>query len=59
MPCIPWLRITVSTFAAGACGHIVATADQLGWSTVTNGDLIRLAEQEGFELLLTTDLQGR
>ena len=25
------------------------------WSTVTNGDLIRLAEQRGFELLITTD----
>ena len=22
-------------------GHVVATADELGWSTVTNGDLIR------------------
>ncbi len=36
-------------------GHIVATAYELGWSTVTNGDLIRLAEQEGYELLITTD----
>lgn len=32
----------------------MATAYQLGWSTVTNGDLIRLAEQEGYELLTTT-----
>jgi hypothetical protein len=45
----------------------VATAYELGWSTVTNGDLIRLAELEGYELLITTDtnlryqqnLQGR
>jgi glutamate racemase len=36
-------------------GHVVATAYELGWSTVTNGDLIRLAEQEGYELLITTD----
>jgi hypothetical protein len=35
-------------------GHVVATAYELGWSTVTNGDLIRLAEQEGYELLTTT-----
>ena len=35
-------------------GHVVATAYELGWSTVTNGDLIRLAEQEGYELLITT-----
>ena len=48
-------------------GHHVATAYERGWSAVTNGDLIRLAEQEGFELLITTDtnlryqqnLQGR
>ena len=47
--------------------HDVAMAYERGWSTVTNGDLIRLAEQEGFELLITTDtnlryqqnLQGR
>jgi hypothetical protein len=29
-------------------GHDVATAYERGWSAVTNGDLIRLAEQEGF-----------
>jgi hypothetical protein len=36
-------------------GHTVVTAYELGWSTVTNGDLIRLAEKEGYELLITTD----
>jgi hypothetical protein len=40
-------------------GHFVATAYELGWSTVTNGDLIRLAEQEGYELLITTDTNLR
>ena len=40
-------------------GHLVATAYELGWSTVTNGDLIRLAEQEGYELLITTDTNLR
>ena len=39
--------------------HEVATAYELGWSTVTNGDLIRLAEQEGYELLITTDTNLR
>ena len=37
----------------------MATAYELGWSTVTNGDLIRLAEQEGYELLITTDTNIR
>ncbi len=48
-------------------GHDVATAYERGWSAVTNGDLIRLAEQEGFELLISINtnlrvqqsLQGR
>lgn len=40
-------------------GHVVTTAYELGWSTVTNGDLIRLAEQEGYELLITTDTNIR
>jgi hypothetical protein len=40
-------------------GHVVATAYELGWSTVINGDLIRLAEQEGYELLITIDTNLR
>jgi hypothetical protein len=35
--------------------HNVATAYERGWSKVTNGDLIRLAEQAGDELPITTD----
>ncbi len=31
----------------------------MGWSTVTNGDLIRLAEEEGYELLITIDTNLR
>jgi hypothetical protein len=37
----------------------VATAYELGWSTVTNGELIRVAGQEGYELLITTDTNLR
>lgn len=40
-------------------GHLVSTAFELGWATVSNGDLIRLAEQEGYELLITTDTNLR
>ena len=39
--------------------HDVSTAYEQGWSTVTNGDLIRLAEQQGYELLITTDTNLR
>jgi hypothetical protein len=36
-------------------GHTVRTAAQQGWSTLANGDLLRAAEAEGFDVLLTTD----
>ena len=35
--------------------HEVATAYELGWSTLKNGELIAAAEQGGYDLLLTTD----
>ena len=40
-------------------GHQVSTAYEQGWSSVSNGDLIRLAESESFELLITTDMNLR
>jgi hypothetical protein len=36
-------------------GHIVKTAREQGWSTLLNGDLLRAAEQAGFDVFLTTD----
>jgi hypothetical protein len=35
-------------------GHTVATAFEMGWSNLDNGDLLRQAEGR-FDLLLTTD----
>jgi hypothetical protein len=35
--------------------HTVRTAHEQGWSTLLNGDLLRVAEQAGFDVLLTTD----
>jgi predicted nuclease of predicted toxin-antitoxin system len=35
--------------------HTVDTAYELGWSDFTNGDLLAIAEQNGYELLITTD----
>lgn len=35
--------------------HEVATAYELGWSTLQNGALISQAEAAGFDLLITTD----
>src|SRR5713101_7750761 len=36
-------------------GHTVRTAREQGWSTLANGELLRVAEETGFEVLLTTD----
>ena len=35
--------------------HSVRTTLQEGWDTLSNGDLLRVAEEAGFEVLLTTD----
>jgi len=36
-------------------GHSVDTAAEKGWESLANGDLIDRAEQEGYEVLITTD----
>ena len=36
-------------------GHSVETAYERGWSQLANGDLLTCAEQEGYEVLVTTD----
>jgi hypothetical protein len=40
-------------------GHSVSTAYELGWATLKNGDLLRSAEEHGFEVLVTTDTNLR
>lgn len=35
--------------------HVVDTAYEQGWSALTNGDLLSMAEQNGYDLLITTD----
>jgi len=42
------LRISLS-------GHDVETAHELGWSELTNGDLLCAAENAGFEIFVTAD----
>lgn len=36
-------------------GHTIDTAYERGWSELANGNLLTRAEQEGYELLITTD----
>lgn len=35
--------------------HTVTKAQDRGWDTLSNGDLLDAAEEAGFELLLTAD----
>ncbi len=35
--------------------HTIATAYELGWQRLENGDLIATAESDGFEIIVTTD----
>ena len=35
--------------------HEVSVSADLGWDRLRNGDLLRIAEKEGYEVLLTTD----
>jgi len=35
--------------------HNVSTAHERGWWTLTNSELLDVAEQEGYEVLVTTD----
>ena len=36
-------------------GHTVTKAKDVGWERLVNGELLKAAEQAGFEVLLTTD----
>lgn len=36
-------------------GHDVSTVQKLGWSGISNGDLLQRAEQDGFNLFLVAD----
>jgi len=36
-------------------GHDVSTAQKLGWSGISNGELLQRAEQAGFNLFIVAD----
>ena len=40
---------------ASLVGHEVTEARKLKWERISNGALLKLAEEAGFDLLLTTD----
>jgi hypothetical protein len=46
---------TPSGIAASLSGHEVTEAREHGWDTLSNGELLNVAEAAGFDVLLTTD----
>lgn len=50
---------TPAGIAAALSTHEVTEARDRGWDRISNGELLRLAEDAGFELLLTTDKRIR
>jgi hypothetical protein len=40
-------------------GHFVLTAARLGWAKLENGDLLRMAEEAGFDLFIICDKNMR
>ena len=40
-------------------GHMVDTAFEMGWSRLHNGDLLDRAEEQGYEIIITTDQKLR
>jgi hypothetical protein len=50
---------TPSGIVKALAGHHVTEAIGRGWDRISSGELLKLAEAEGFELLLTTDKRIR
>jgi hypothetical protein len=41
--------------ARALTGHTVTEARERGWATLKNGELLRVAEEAGFNVLITSD----
>ena len=46
---------TPNPIARSLAGHEVAFSRQIGWHELRNGELLRQAEDAGYDLLLTSD----
>jgi hypothetical protein len=46
---------TPSPLQSFLVGQTIREAKDLGWDTLSNGELLNAAEEVGFEVLLTTD----
>jgi hypothetical protein len=47
--CVDW------RLSRDIAGHEVRSAGQMGWSAITNGELLKLASQHEFDVFVNTD----
>jgi hypothetical protein len=52
-------HVTPKGIARFLTGHTVTKAKDRGWDTLSNGDLLAVAEQAGFDVLVTADKNMR
>ena len=52
-------HVTPKGIARFLSGHTVMKAKDRGWDTMSNGDLLTVAEQAGFDMLVTADKNMR
>ncbi len=52
-------HVTPKGIARFLSGHTVTKAKDRGWDTLSNGDLLAVAEQAGFDMLVTADKNMR
>jgi hypothetical protein len=52
-------HVTPKGIARAMHGHTITKAKNRGWDTLGNGDLLAVAEQAGFDVLLTADKNMR
>lgn len=57
--CVLFDHGTPSGIATALLAHEVTEARERGWDKISNGELLKAAEAEGFDLLLTTDKRIR
>jgi len=50
---------TPAPLARFLTGHAVTKAKERGWDALTNGDLLAVVEEAGFDMLLTADKNMR
>jgi hypothetical protein len=52
-------HVTPRGVAQALVGHTVVRASERGWDTLSNGDLLKAAEEAGFDVVVTADKSMR